>query len=337
MSNAKSYELDLCAASASCESVRVRCEAVSLRLQGWTIQDAAEEVGCSEKSVSRWSALFERGGIELLCEKRIAGRRPIVSPERVREVEFAILHGQRRTTPARGEDLREALASRGISISVSSVYTLLHRLHFSYQSCRPVHPRRNEVQARQWKDDFAGVVESLRQKHPDRTVRVWFQDETRFGMKGILTRQWSKVGMRPTRERQVEYANAWIFGAVAPETGQQSMLVTTHAATDFMQLFLNNFSRQLGRGVHALLVLDNAGWHRTPDLRVPDNITLHFLPPYCPDLNPIENLWLFMKSRFLCNRVFGSLSEILRAGVRACESLTKEICRSVCARNYVTT
>ena len=140
--------------------------------------------------------------------------------------------------------------------------------------------------------------------------------------------------MRPCQD---EYANGYIFGVVEPQSGQHYFLVTTDVCTDFMQQFLNSFSKSLGRSVQALMVLDGAAWHKTPNLKVPSNISLHFLPPYSPDLNPAENLWDFMKDNYLCNRIMKGGKEILKIGVAACRKVTKEIVQSVCRRNYCTT
>lgn len=168
-------------------------------------------------------------------------------------------------------------------------------------------------------------------------MKVFFQDEARFGQKGTKSKQWAAVGQRPSRPCQDEYANGYIFGAVQPETGQRHFLVTTDICKEFMQYFLNTFAASLDKNVHALLVLDNASWHKTPKIQIPTNVTLHFLPPYSPDLNPVENLWDFIKDNFLCNRIIKGGRDILRFGAEACKKVTTEIVQSVCRRNYCTT
>jgi len=196
---------------------------------------------------------------------------------------------------------------------------------------------RNEKDVKNWLNSFPEVISRVSQENPDKNIEVYFQDETRFGQQGILVRQWSEVGNRPVRERQIEYKNAWIFGAVNPLTGAHHGIVTTHAATDFMQEFIDSFSLTIQKKSHAVLILDNASWHHSADLSVPKNITLHFLPPYSPELNPSECLWKFIKSRFLCNRLYGSLEEIIEAGVEAWRKVTSKIVQSVCACNFLPT
>jgi transposase len=334
MLDAEIYSLENAAASAANETVRRRCEAASLRLQGWEVESVAEEVECSPRFVRKWSSQFLRGGVQALLVFAGPGRKKTITDTALLEMKEAILATQALATPARGIDIQEMFRGAGHIIGLTSTYEALHRLDFSYKTTRPVHPKRSEKAVQAWKTRLPEVLASVQKDNPGKKIRLFFQDETRFGMKGILTRQWSPIGERPWRERQVEYQNAWIFGAVEPSTGAHHGLVTTHAATDFMQLFLDSFALGIAQDEHVVLVVDNAGWHVTGHLRVPDNITLHFLPPYSPDLNPAERLWLFIKSNYLCNMVFETLEEIMDAGLRAWSKLTDETCRSVCGGVY---
>jgi len=78
-----------------------------------------------------------------------------------------------------------------------------------------------------------------------------------------------------------------------------------------MQLHLDEIARAVDPGAHALVMLDQAGWHMTDRLVVPDNITLLPLPPRSPELNPVENVWQFMRDNWLSNRVFTSYDDII--------------------------
>lgn len=91
-----------------------------------------------------------------------------------------------------------------------------------------------------------------------------------------------------------------------------------------MQLHLDEISRHVARGAHAVLLLDRAGWHTTTKLDVPGNITLIFLPSRSPELNPVENVWQYMRQNWLSNRVFDSYDAIIDA---ACEAWNKLIAK----------
>ncbi len=102
-----------------------------------------------------------------------------------------------------------------------------------------------------------------------------------------------------------------------------------------MQKFLDILSEGLSKESHALLILDNASWHKSVALKVPENITLHYLPPYSPDLNPIERLWGYMKKTSLCNRVYESLEEIIETGVCAWKEISNTIAASICKCEFL--
>ncbi len=88
-----------------------------------------------------------------------------------------------------------------------------------------------------------------------------------------------------------------------------------------MQWHLDEISSQVSPGAHAILILDRAGWHTTAKLTIPPNITLLFLPPRSPELNPVENIWQFIRDNWLSNRVFGSYDEILAISAEAWNKL----------------
>ena len=179
-------------------------------------------------------------------------------------------------------------------------------------------------------------VQSVRDKHPDRQVQVWFQDEARFGQQGTLTHVWAQRGSRPTAVKQTEYDWVYLFGAVDPVTGASSALIAPAVNSRYMNEHLRFISREAGEAVHVILVLDNAGWHTTGKLKVPDNITLLPLPSYCPELNCVERLWAYLKSHYLSNRVFEDYQAMLDAGTHAWNTLTPDQFKSICRTRWLT-
>lgn len=104
---------------------------------------------------------------------------------------------------------------------------------------------------------------------------------------------------------------AYIFGAICPKKGKGAGLVLPYCDTEAMQDHLAEISQTVDAGAHAVLILDQAGWHVTPKLNLPDNITLMFLPPRSPELNPVENVWQFMRDNWLSNRIFKDYDDIV--------------------------
>lgn len=107
-----------------------------------------------------------------------------------------------------------------------------------------------------------------------------------------------------------------------------------------MNLHLQEISTQVAPGAHAVLIVDGAGWHKPGGrLNIPENVSLLFLPPYSPELNPVENIWQFLRQNFLSNRVYASYEAIVDA---CCEAWNKLIAvperiRSIAARDYAKT
>lgn len=145
-------------------------------------------------------------------------------------------------------------------------------------------------------------------------VEIWFQDEARVGQKGSLTRVWAKRGSRPAAPRDNRYKWAYLFGAVCPDRATGAALVLPYANVDMMQLHLDEISRSVRNGAHAVVVLDGAGYHeKAAELEAPNNITLLTLPPYSPELNPVENVWEFLRQNWLAHLVFKDQNAIVDA------------------------
>ncbi len=175
----------------------------------------------------------------------------------------------------------------------------------------------------------------MKSDHPDKQVEVWFQDEARIGQQGTLTSVWAQRGSRPTALKQTEYEWCYLFAAVNPITGASSALVAPTVNTALMNKHLAFISREAGPDKHVVLVLDQAGWHIAKALKVPPNITLLHLPPYSPELNPVENLWHHLRSHYLSNRAYDDYDHLLHAGTDAWRRLTPEVIRSVCRCPYL--
>lgn len=142
-------------------------------------------------------------------------------------------------------------------------------------------------------------------------LEIWFQDEARVGQQGTLTRIWAKRGTRPRAPRDTRYKWSYIFGAACPARGAAAGLILPYVNAEAMGLHLEEIAKAVVPGAHALLIIDGAGWHGAKRLNVPDNITLVKLPPYAPELNPMENVWAYLRSNKLAITVFDSYEDIL--------------------------
>lgn len=153
-------------------------------------------------------------------------------------------------------------------------------------------------------------------------IEIWFQDEARIGQKNGVVRQWARRGTRPRQPADQRYQSAYLFGAVCPARGVGAGLAMPYADTHAMQAHLDEISRKVASDAHAALLLDRAGWHTTDKLKVPRNITLILLPSRSPELNPVENIWQYLRANWLSNRVFEGYDDIVDAACDAWNKLT---------------
>ena len=131
---------------------------------------------------------------------------------------------------------------------------------------------------------------------PGTPVEVWFQDEMRVGQKNKLTYRWTRKGSRPGAAHDQRTQSTYLFGAVCPERGTGAALVLPACNTEAMQLHLDEIATKIIPDAHAILLLDQAGWHGAKALKVPSNQ---------------ENIWQFMRQNWLSNRVFKSFDDIV--------------------------
>ena len=148
---------------------------------------------------------------------------------------------------------------------------------------------------------------------------------------------WARRASRPTAVKQTQYDYLYLFGAVCPASGDSMALIAPRADTSIMNLFLERFAAALPTDVQAIMILDNAGWHHSKELLVPPNVTLIYLPPRAPELNPIERLWLWLKSHYWSNRAYVDYLSMLAAAEHAWQQTIREPGRvaSVCRASYL--
>jgi hypothetical protein len=134
-------------------------------------------------------------------------------------------------------------------------------------------------------------LEAIGQAVGGKPLEIWFADEARIGQKNKITRRWAKRGTRPSAPKDQRTASAYIFGAICPAEGKGAGMVLPRCTTQGMTLHLNEIAQAVAPGAHALVLVDQAGWHQSKRLVVPANITLLPLPAKAPELNPVENIW----------------------------------------------
>jgi transposase len=143
-----------------------------------------------------------------------------------------------------------------------------------------------------------------------------FADEARFGRMNRPRSCWAPAGVRPEVASQLIREYIYLFGAVSPKDGTCAFLILPASDTECFQIFLDTIAKKFPRW-HILLVLDGAGNHSSGDLVIPANITLAFLPPYSPELNPQEHIWDEIREKIFKNYAAKSMDEVCDKLVQA--------------------
>jgi len=145
------------------------------------------------------------------------------------------------------------------------------------------------------------------------------QDEGRFGRISSPRRCWVPPGLRPHVAAQLVREYTYVYAAVAPQLGLMTSLVLPRADTPMMQLFLDHVSETFAE-YFIVMQVDQAGWHRSKALVIPENIRLISQPAYSPELNPVEHLWEELREKYFPNRLFASLDQLMEV---LCQGLSE--------------
>jgi transposase len=318
-----------------------RLRIIILGKEGWTAPSIATAVGLSRRICQRWVRRYNELGLEGLNDRRGRKSTSPLSPQQEAEIRQRIEAGptaEDEVCSLRGKDIQRILAQEfQVWRSLAGVYHLLHRLGYSYLRPRPRHRQADPAKIEAFRQALPQRLRAIEAEHPQQRLRVYFQDESRFGQQGTLTNLWARKGSRPTAVRQTEYKYLWVLGVVCPETGHAEGLLSPQLNTAVINIFLKQFSATIPPDEHAVMVWDGAGFHTSRSLQVPVNITLVPLPAYSPELNPIENLWHYLKSHFWSNRAYADYDALEQAAIEAWRKavLDQTLVKSICAAHYI--
>ena len=154
----------------------------------------------------------------------------------------------------------------------------------------------------------------------DRPLRLMFQDEARFGRIADTRYCWCRRPDRPLVSAMVTQQYTYAYGAVSPLDGAFDSLVLPHVNSECMQIFINEIVSRYPND-NIIMILDGAGWHKSNDFNLPDNLRLLFLPPYSPELNPQEHIWDEWREKYFHNRAFESMDALENHLVAALNNL----------------
>jgi hypothetical protein len=167
----------------------------------------------------------------------------------------------------------------------------------------------------------------------ERPIRYFVQDESRFGLKTLIGRLLTATGIKPIGTWQWLFKAFWLYGAVEPATGESFFWQFSHVDTECFQRFLAEFSQAYPDSLN-IIQLDNGRFHSSKKLVLPGNIILLFQPPYCPELNPIEHLWQYLKADLRWSS-FKTLEELQIKLDQLLSELTPEIIAGITGYSFI--
>jgi len=168
---------------------------------------------------------------------------------------------------------------------------------------------------------------------PGAKIRLMFQDEASFGRISELSRCWAPQGVRPHVPYHIVREHVYVYGAVDPIDGDKCFIIAPKCNSAWMKAFMDTLSQQ-HENDYILLVMDNATWHKSKSLQIPDNIRPFYLPPRTPEMNPIEQVWPEIRHDFK-NRLFSSLSLVVDKLCASLNSLSNHTIKSITCRNWI--
>jgi hypothetical protein len=160
-----------------------------------------------------------------------------------------------------------------------------------------------------------------------------FEDEATFGLQVPIGRGISACGVKPIAQREQAFEYEHLYAAIEPLTGNTVTVAMSHSDTDCFNWFLKQVSAKYRNSI-CFMVLDCAGWHRAKNLDIPANIILWYLPPYSPELNPVERFWQELR-RAQKNRVYRSIQNLARHLDEFMQSRTKRWVAQLCCFPYI--
>lgn len=286
-------ELEIAAKASSDRRSYVRMKAIQALVLGVSHEQVAALFDVSLDSVSRWVRHFNNRGVDGLIEGPHTGRPPIIDEEKSKEYREIVLHPERvDETHWTGQKFHGYLTTQcRLEVGYSTVMRWLHDQGFRLKVPRSWPDGQDEEKRK----DF---IKLIREFLLDEDIDLWYLDECGVEGDPRPRRHLAKKGDKIRQPYKGSHIRMNVTGVVCPRTGEFYALEFSHSDTQIFQIFLEHANRDVAfQRRRNIVILDNASWHKSKSIDW-GRFEPVFLPPYSPDLNPIERLWLIMKAEW---------------------------------------
>jgi transposase len=272
-----------------------------------TAEQIGEAAGISRRTVFRYLDTFMRKGVEGLLKRRYKGKKPTLKGSQKSAFVRRLEKGEFR----RAKEAQSWLEQRtGKTLALVSIYKLLGKLGGVLKVPRKTHIRKDPAKSEAFKKELCAKLTVHSQASPGQTIRVWVLDEHRYGLLPVIRRCWGKRGVRVHAPYLTKYKWGYLHEAMEVDAENKlELLFTPVIDQETHLLFLKQIAESQPEALH-VIIADQAGFHVKPDdKRLPANVRLEPLPPYSPELNPVEKLGDLVKDA-ICNRVYPTLRKL---------------------------
>ena len=223
-----------------------------------------------------------------------------------------------------------------IEVAYSTVHRLVkYDLDASPKVARPVSEKQNHEMVSDFQENLSNplkeIIKPCLEKYEQ--IRYWVQDESRLSLKTWLRRRITKRGIKPVMKTKANRAGYSLYGAIEVKTGQHFFLDGERMNSEGFERFLKEFSEQNPTDFHVLQV-DNASFHKARDLVLPDNVMLLYQPPYSPEVNPIEQVWGWLKGK-MAGEIFSTVENLKLRAREILAATDNRFFKSITHRNFI--
>ncbi len=299
-----------------------------------TREELATMLKRDESTIYRWLKAYKQGGItSLLTVKKAPGKTPHIPPEVREKLIKKLQEPEGETSYGKLQIWLEKEC--GIKVSYKVVHDLVHYKLKSYLKVpRPQSNKVNEVAQTNFKKKLWEIIKvMIKYFGTGQPVRIWCQDESRFGLITMQGRMITLKGIKPVGKKQWKRGNFYVYGVVEPSTGEQYYQEFSQLNHNCFQEFLNGFAQKYSDYFN-LIIMDNGSFHKALLLDWHDHVMPIYLPAYSPELNPIERLWEHTKKDLKWAN-YSSLDKLKEQVDIIIKSLTNEEVLSLCGWDYI--
>jgi len=303
--NATIEELKLVSRVGSNETA-TRCTAIQMLLAGADRDLVCNALLVTNRAIRKWITRFNQCGVDGLIVKKRPGRMTIINAQQASQLTNLIDQPQQAQRTFWTAKAFHGYISKQYQIQCSyeTVVRFFHKQGYALKTPQPWPDKQDE----QLRETF---LQELKQLMEQADVDIWFADESGFEGDPRPRKRWDKKGRKTRVTKNGGHLRMNVIGMVCPRSGQFFAIEASHSDAATFQAFLDEANKTVSfQRTTNILIIDNATWHRRKDINW-YRWQPKYLPPYSPDLNPIERIWLTMKARWFNNYVCKNEEKLL--------------------------